>query len=169
MKKLVYLLILISLLASCRSVKKITTDIRQQKDSVAYSNVTIVDLDTTIIPADTASLEAIFNFGDKGELSIDQVRQDPGNDITLNYAVEKTPSGSTRIKVTAKSKPKEVVTQNVTKEIKNSSVSSDVQKVESITKKKGISPWHLAWIVPVGLLLVVVYLKRKTILKYFSF
>jgi hypothetical protein len=168
MKKLIGLLILVSFLVSCRSVRKTTTEFHQQKDSVAYSNVTTVDLDTTIIPADSASFEAVFNFGENGEVIIDQVKQDPGNNINLNYSMEKTPSGSTRIKVIAKTRPAEVITQNVTKEIKNTSVSSDVQKVESVTKKKGISPWHLAWIVPVGLLLVVVYLKRKTILKYFG-
>lgn len=169
MKNFIFLFVLILAFSSCRSVRKTTVDIRHEKDSVAYTSVTTVDLDTTVIPSDTASLEAILGITEEGNLIIEEIKQDQGLDISLDYSLEKTSSGATRLKVKATSKPKEIITQNKTIETENLKESSSVIQVENTKKVKGFSPWNLAWLVPVVLIGIVIYLKRKTLLKFLPF
>lgn len=183
MRPLIFFTILILIFASCRSVRKTTVDVRHQKDSVAYTSVTTVDLDTTIIPSDTATLDILLSgnielgrnykldsYGTySGPFGVQEVTQEQGDDIILNYAVEKTPSGATRLKVKATTKPKEIITQNTTKETVRHVESSDIRQVENTKKVKGFSLWNLVWVVPVILIGIFIYLKRKTILKFLSF
>lgn len=168
MKRIILFLIIILAISSCKSVRKTTIDINHQKDSTAYTSVTTVDIDTLVIPQDTATLEALIDITPEGNITVEQVDIDQGNDITLDYTVEKTPAGA-KVKVKATSKPKEIITQNTTTEIIKTDVSSDVKQTVNEKKVKGYSPWNLAWIIPLALVVLVIYLKRNTILKYFGF
>lgn len=169
MKRLIFLLTFLLVISSCRSVRRTTVDINHRQDSSSYIKVTTVDLDTTRIPADTATLEAILDISQDGSVTIEQITQEQGDDITIDYTVEKLPAGNTKVTVTAKTKPKEIITQNVTTEIIQAEKKSEVQQLISEKKVKGISPWNLAWVIPVILGIVVIYIKRKTILKYLPF
>lgn len=169
MKNIIFILIVLMAATSCRSVRRTTVDIDHRQDSSSYTKVTTVDLDTTKIEADTATLEAILDISQEGSVTIEQITQEQGDDITIDYTVEKLPAGNTKVTVTAKTKPKEIITQNVTTEIIKAEKSSEVQQLISEKKVKGISPWNLAWLIPVALIGIVIYVKRKTILKFLPF
>jgi len=169
MKRLIFLFALLAIFSACRSVKKTTSEYHQEKDSVNYSTVEKVELDTTIIPRDTASLESVLSITPAGEVMIQEIIQDQGENISLDYAIEKTPSGSTKIKVTATSKQKEIITTNTTRETIRTENSSTVSNVEKEKTVRGFNYWNLAWMIPVLLLIILVYLKRKTILKFLPF
>lgn len=178
MKPLIYFTIILLVFSSCRSVRKTTVDIGRQRDSVAYSSVTTVDLDTTIIPQDSASLNIVLGFSVdndtttgtySGPFGIQEIIQEQGDNIILNYSIEKTPSGAAKIKVKASTKHKEIVTQSVKVETAKHVESSDMRQVENTKKVKGFSLWNLAWVIPVILIIIFVYLKRKTLIKFFPF
>lgn len=168
MRWLVIALIALSVI-SCRSVKKTTTEVYQQKDSVSYSSVTTVDVDTVIVPSDTAVVEATLSKDEFGKLYLESIKQDKGSDISISYTVEKTPEGKTKIKVQAISDKKEVLTQNVSTETQEATVSNEQVVIVETKKTKGFSPWNFAWLIPVVLIAIVIYLKRKTIAKYLPF
>lgn len=167
MKNALIILMICLAMASCRSLRKTTIEVSRSDDSTAYTSVTTVVLDTTIIPSDTATLEAILGITSEGNLVVEEVKQDLSSDISLDYAVEKTPAGHTRIRITAKTKPKEIVTQSVNSTTAKYDATVDSQVVISEKKVKGFSLWNLAWVIPVGLIVIVVWYKRKSILKFF--
>lgn len=169
MKRIAIFFMMILVISSCRSVRKTTVDIRQQKDSVAYSSITTVKLDTTLVPKDSATLETLIGILEGGRIIIEEVKQEQGADIRLDYSVEKTPSGSTKIKVKATTKPREIISKNTVIETTKYQESSDSKQLVTEKKVKGFSLWNLAWVIPLILVGVVIYLKRKTILKYLPF
>lgn len=169
MKSFIWLLVILVVFSSCRSVKKTTKESYQKKDSTTYVSVTTVDIDTVIVPSDTAIVEAILSKDEFGKLFVESLKQDKGQDISISYSVEKTSDGKTKIKVQAVSDKKEVLTQNTNKEVQSTAIKEENVTVIQTTKKTGISLWHLAWVIPVLLIIIVIYLKRKTIMKYLPF
>lgn len=168
MRTLVIILLALSIV-SCRSVRKTTTQVYDHKDSTAYTSVTTVDIDTVIVPSDTAIVEAILSKDESGKVYIESIKQDKGQDISISYTVEKTPEGKTKIKVQAVSDKKEVLTKSTTKEVQSTAVEEKQAVIIETKKKTGISPWNLAWLIPLILIGIVIYLKRKTIAKYLPF
>jgi hypothetical protein len=156
-------------LFGCRSVKKTTKEVYEHKDSTVYTSVTTVDIDTVIVPSDTSVVEATLTKDEFGKLYIESIKQDKGKDISISYTVEKTPEGKTKIRVQAVSDQKEVLSQNKITEVASTKVEEKQAVVIQTTKKKGISPWNLAWLIPLLLIGIVIYLKRKTIAKYLPF
>jgi hypothetical protein len=118
-----------------------------------------VTFDTVRTPADTAVFGIDFGFdGTSNEVVIQEVTTDQGEDITLNYQVERKPSGA-KIKVTATTKPKETVqTTHEVEIIRELTHEQSTATTQETTVKRGISFGHLWWI---GLLAVIAFLVWK--------
>lgn len=182
MKRILFFMLIILAVSSCRSVRKTTIDIDHQKDSTSYTQITTVDLDTTLIPQDSATLEMLID--DNGNIYLGKgheddtvtgtysgpwgISVDQGKNIMIDYSVEKTLAG-TKLKVKATTNPIEVVTANTTTETVKTDVSSDVKTVITEKKVKGFSMWNLVWVIPLAVVAIIIYLKRKTLLKYWPF
>lgn len=169
MKPFIWLLIIMVAFSSCRSVKKTTKESYQKKDSTTYVSVTSVDIDTVTVPSDTAVVEAVLTKDEFGKLYLESIKHDKGNDISISYSIEKTPEGKTKLRVQAVSDKKEILTQSKTTETVSNQTKTEEKAIIETKKVSGISMWHLAWIIPLILIAIVIYLKRKTIMKYLPF
>jgi cobalamin biosynthesis Mg chelatase CobN len=158
------------MLIGCRSVKKTAVSDYQHTDSTSYSKIVTVDIDTTVIASDSATLEATLTQDEFGKLFLEGVKQNQGNGISVDYSIQKTPEGKTMVTIKAKTTEKEVYTTNKTVEEKVDSQISTSQEVITETKKTGVSFWNLTWIIPIGLviLVIILYLNRKKIILFIS-
>lgn len=167
MRALLIVVIALVLSAGCKSTRKTSTQLYTSNDSTSYTEVTTVDIDTTVIAADTADLTILF-AADPGGVTVEEVRTDQGQTVTINYEVVNTPRGAA-VKVRAVTKPQEIITTNTTTEITRAEVSKEqAVSVEEKKVKRGFSLWHLAWLLPIVLIVFVVRKFWPVIRTYFG-
>lgn len=165
MRTLIIILAAALLFTGCKSTRRISTTVITEKDSTTYVETTTVKLDTILIESDTATLDAVIDAETGTLVSVDQTQAD---DVRIDYRVEKNAEGNMVVKVKAVTRPREVVTQEVTHEIARTQTSSDsIAVVEETKIKRNGSLWHLAWLVPLLIAVYVVIKKWKAITSMF--
>ena len=160
MKRLTILFLLLILIGSgCRSTRKLTDSVTVTADSSTYQRTEKVTLDTIRTPSDTATFGIDFGFNERtSEVIIQEVTTDQGDEVTLNYQVERKPSGA-KIKVTATTKPKEVIQQTKEVEIiRDTKHEGSTATTKETTVKRGISVGYI-WLF--GVMAVVAFLVWK--------
>jgi len=171
MRAIFWLIIVFSVMVSgCRSVKTTSTTITTKKDSTSLIKSVDVHFDTSYVKPDTSYVEAYFNVDTSGEVTISNINQQQTENIRINYTIEKLPTGKARIKVQAITPERKLISQKTKETVDKYLEHKDSQMVskEKVVKKI-FNWWNMTWIIPIILIIIVIYLKRKTLLKYLPF